>query len=95
MSSFNALKIKVGNEYVNKGQNKDQVINAIGALSKSIYSRCFQWLVDRVNETLDVKTKRQYFIGVLDIAGFEIFDVIFIFKYKKLASNLTIKLKNV
>ena len=35
----------------------------------------FDWLVKRVNETLDVKTKRQYFIGVLDIAGFEIFDV--------------------
>ena len=68
--------IKVGNEYVNKGQNKDQVTNSIGALSKSIYSRLFQWLVDRVNETLDVKAKRQYFIGVLDIAGFEIFDVI-------------------
>ena len=76
--SFDEVKkniLKVGNEYVNKGQNKDQVINAIGALSKSIYSRCFNWLVERVNETLDVKTKRQHFIGVLDIAGFEIFEV--------------------
>jgi myosin heavy chain 6/7 len=35
----------------------------------------FNWLVERVNLTLDVKAKRQYFIGVLDIAGFEIFDV--------------------
>ena len=52
-----------------------QVVNSIGALCKSIYSRSFQWLVDRVNETLDVKTKRQHYIGVLDIAGFEIFDV--------------------
>ena len=67
--------MKVGNEYVNKGQNKDQVTNSIGALSKAIFSRMFDWLVKRVNETLDVKTKRQYFIGVLDIAGFEIFDV--------------------
>jgi myosin heavy subunit len=67
--------LKVGNEYVNKGQNKDQVTNSIGALSKAIFSRMFDWLVKRVNETLDVKTKRQYFIGVLDIAGFEIFDV--------------------
>jgi myosin heavy chain 6/7 len=67
-------RIKVGNEYVNKGQNKDQVVNSIGALSKSIYSRMFNWLVERVNVTLDVKAKRQYFIGVLDIAGFEIFD---------------------
>ncbi len=67
-------RIKVGNEYVNKGQNQTQVVNSIGALSKSIYSRLFQWLVDRVNQTLDAKTKRQHFIGVLDIAGFEIFD---------------------
>ena len=66
---------QVGNEYVNKGQNQTQVVNSIGALSKSIYSRLFQWLVDRVHETLDVKAKRQHFIGVLDIAGFEIFDV--------------------
>ena len=56
-----------------------QVVNSIGALCKSIYSRCFQWLVDRVNETLDVKTKRQHYIGVLDIAGFEIFDVLLFF----------------
>ncbi|UJR08396.1 hypothetical protein I4U23_012667 [Adineta vaga] len=67
-------RIKVGNEYVNKGQNKDQVINSIGALSKSIYFRMFIWLVERVNVTLDVKAKRQYFIAVLDIAGFEIFE---------------------
>ncbi|CAF3453172.1 unnamed protein product [Rotaria sp. Silwood1] len=67
-------RIKVGNEYVNKGQNKDQVINSIGALSKAIYYRIFCWLVERVNTTLDIKAKRQYFIGVLDIAGFEIFE---------------------
>ena len=64
-------------EYLSFEQNKEQVVNSIGALSKSIYSRSFQWLVDRVNETLDVKTKRAHFIGVLDIAGFEIFDVNF------------------
>ncbi|CAF1220495.1 unnamed protein product [Adineta steineri] len=67
-------RIKVGNDYVNKGQTKDQVVNSIGALSKSIYYRIFSWLVERVNVTLDIKAKRQYFIGVLDIAGFEIFE---------------------
>ena len=55
-------RIKVGNEFVNKGQNLTQVVNSIGALCKSIYSRLFAWLVVRVNETLDVKTKRQFFI---------------------------------
>ena len=33
---LNLSFIQVGNEYVNKGQNKDQVINSIGALSKSV-----------------------------------------------------------
>ena len=69
-------KLQVGNEYVNKGQNKAQVENSVGALSKAVFARCFNWLVEKVNETLDVKTvKRDYFIGVLDIAGFETFDV--------------------
>lgn len=46
-----------------------------GALSKAVYDRYFKWLVMRLNETLDTKLPRNYFIGVLDIAGFEIFDV--------------------
>ena len=71
----------MGNEFVNKGQNKEQVVNAVGALSKAIFSRCFYWLVQIVNETLDVKNvKRAHFIGVLDIAGFETFEVS-LFKY--------------
>ena len=48
---------------------------AVGALAKAIYVRMFNWLVARVNKTLDTKNKKQYFIGVLDIAGFEIFEV--------------------
>ena len=47
----------------------------MAALSKAIYARMFGWLVMRVNKTIDTKNKRQYFIGVLDIAGFEIFEV--------------------
>jgi myosin heavy subunit len=40
-----------------------------------MYARSFMWIVDKCNETLDVKTvKRAYFIGVLDIAGFETFE---------------------
>jgi len=68
-------KIKVGTEVVQKAQNKDQVTHSVGALAKSLYDRMFLWLVKRVNKTLDTKAKRNYFIGVLDIAGFEIFDV--------------------
>ncbi|XP_015427953.1 PREDICTED: myosin-7 [Myotis davidii] len=67
-------RVKVGNEYVTKGQNVQQVSYAIGALAKSVYEKMFNWMVTRINATLETKQQRQYFIGVLDIAGFEIFD---------------------
>ncbi|XP_043241397.1 myosin heavy chain, muscle-like isoform X20 [Amphibalanus amphitrite] len=67
-------KIKVGNEFVTQGRNKDQVYYSVGALAKAMYDRMFKWLVKKVNLTLDTKQKRHRFIGVLDIAGFEIFD---------------------
>ncbi|NXM82560.1 MYH7 protein, partial [Oenanthe oenanthe] len=67
-------RVKVGNEYVTKGQNVGQVLYAVGALAKATYDRMFKWLVTRINRTLDTKLARQFFIGVLDIAGFEIFD---------------------
>uniref|UniRef100_A0A674GMW2 Myosin heavy chain 7B n=1 Tax=Taeniopygia guttata TaxID=59729 RepID=A0A674GMW2_TAEGU len=67
-------RVKVGNEYVTKGQNVEQVLYAVGALAKATYDRMFKWLVTRINKTLDTKLARQFFIGVLDIAGFEIFD---------------------
>ncbi|BFZ17428.1 hypothetical protein BsWGS_20467 [Bradybaena similaris] len=67
-------KIKVGTEFVTQGRNLNQVTYSVSALAKSVYDRMFAWLVKRVNKTLDTKNKRQFFIGVLDIAGFEIFD---------------------
>jgi len=67
-------RIKVGNEFVTQGRNKDQVTNSVGALCKGVFDRLFKWLVKKCNETLDTKQKRNSFIGVLDIAGFEIFD---------------------
>uniref|UniRef100_A0A8C8JRZ2 Myosin-7B n=1 Tax=Oncorhynchus tshawytscha TaxID=74940 RepID=A0A8C8JRZ2_ONCTS len=67
-------RVKVGNEYVTKGQTVPQVNNSVSALAKSIYERMFLWMVIRINEMLDTKNPRQFYIGVLDIAGFEIFD---------------------
>ncbi|XP_033941657.1 uncharacterized protein [Pseudochaenichthys georgianus] len=67
-------RVKVGNEYVTKGQTVPQVMNSVPALAKSIYERMFLWMVIRINQMLDTKQARQYYIGVLDIAGFEIFD---------------------
>ncbi|XP_075425194.1 myosin-7-like isoform X2 [Ascaphus truei] len=67
-------RVKVGNEYVTKGQSVQQVNYSTGALAKSVYEKMFLWMVVRINTTLETKQPRQYFIGVLDIAGFEIFD---------------------
>ncbi|XP_063790445.1 myosin-11 isoform X3 [Pseudophryne corroboree] len=69
-------RIKVGRDLVQKAQTKEQADFAIEALAKATYERLFLWLLSRVNKALD-KTKRQgaSFLGILDIAGFEIFEV--------------------
>lgn len=82
-------RIKVGNEFVTQGRNKDQVTYSVGAMSKAMFDRVFKWLVKKCNETLDTKQKRQHFIGVLDIAGFEIFDVSF-FVHNRNNTHLTL-----
>ncbi|NXO05913.1 MYO1A protein, partial [Oriolus oriolus] len=44
------------------------------ALAKNIYSRLFDWLVNRINTSIQVKSGEQRKVmGVLDIYGFEIF----------------------
>uniref|UniRef100_A0A6Q2ZMK6 Myosin-9 n=1 Tax=Esox lucius TaxID=8010 RepID=A0A6Q2ZMK6_ESOLU len=69
-------KIKVGRDFVQKAQTQEQAEFAVEALAKASYERMFRWLVMRINKALD-KTKRQgaSFIGILDIAGFEIFEL--------------------
>ncbi|XP_067871836.1 myosin-7B-like [Heterodontus francisci] len=68
-------QVKIGNECVTKDQNVVQVLYAVGALAKATYDRMFKWLVTRINKTLDTKLPSKFFIGVLDIAGFEIFQL--------------------
>ncbi|XP_046352827.1 myosin heavy chain, non-muscle-like isoform X1 [Haliotis rufescens] len=72
--AFLKPKIKVGRDSVTKAQTKAQVEFAVEAISKALYERMFKWIVSRINRSLD-RTKRQgaSFIGILDIAGFEIF----------------------
>uniref|UniRef100_A0A672V8V8 Myosin heavy chain 3 n=1 Tax=Strigops habroptila TaxID=2489341 RepID=A0A672V8V8_STRHB len=67
-------RVKVGNDYVMKGQTVHQVHQAVNAIAKSVYEKLFFWMVMRINQQLDTKLPRQHFIGVLDIAGFEIFE---------------------
>ncbi|MCJ1473993.1 hypothetical protein MMC13_002649 [Lambiella insularis] len=69
--------VKAGREWVEKVQTPDQVRAGIDALSKGIYERAFGNLVSKINRQLDrtgMGLDDSHFIGVLDIAGFEIFD---------------------
>ncbi|CAH8641262.1 unnamed protein product [Heterobilharzia americana] len=76
IKAFLKPRIKVGKDLVSKAQTKTQVEFAVEAISKSIYEKLFLWLVARINKTLD-KNRRPgaSFVGILDIAGFEIFQV--------------------
>merc|ERR1719249_485822 len=75
VDTFMKPKLKVGKDFVKKGQNKDQVSFAVSATSKSLFARLFDWIVRLVNDSLDTPNPRKNFIGVLDIAGFEIFEL--------------------
>jgi myosin protein heavy chain len=70
-------RVKAGREWVEKVQTPEQVNLSIDALAKGIYERGFGDLVDRINRQLDrsgAGADDSHFIGVLDIAGFEIFE---------------------
>jgi myosin-1 len=44
------------------------------ALAKGIYNNLFEWIIKRVNVSMEAKAASDNAIGVLDIYGFEIFD---------------------
>merc|ERR1712020_594011 len=68
-------KIKVGTEWVTKGQTCEQATNAIGGIARATFDRLFKWLIIKCNDTLiDKSMKKANFTAVLDIAGFEIFE---------------------
>merc|ERR1719350_139930 len=68
-------KLKVGTEWVNKGSTCTNAANSVAGIARAIYERTFRIVVDKCNETLcDPTMKKVTYIGVLDIAGFEIFD---------------------
>merc|ERR1711937_159216 len=67
-------RVKVGSEYVVKGQTCPQVIYSLGAICKAVFERLFNWIVACANRALSTDLPRNFFIGILDIAGFEIFE---------------------
>merc|ERR1712073_119860 len=68
-------KLKVGTEWVSKGSTCTNAANSVSGIARAIYERTFRIVVEKCNETLcDPTMKKVTYIGVLDIAGFEIFD---------------------
>ncbi|XP_065609950.1 unconventional myosin-Ia isoform X1 [Cyrtonyx montezumae] len=66
--------VKVRDESVLTALSVPQGYYGRDALAKNIYSRLFDWLVNRINTSIQVKPgKKRKVMGVLDIYGFEIF----------------------
>merc|ERR1712179_347855 len=74
LTNYCKPKIKVGAELLVKGQTVSKATDSVGAMAKGMFDRLFTFLVNKCNITLNTGMKRHSFIGVLDIAGFEIFD---------------------
>ncbi|KAI5957802.1 MYO1 [Candida theae] len=69
-------KVKAGREFVTKSKKAAEVKFAIDALAKYLYEKLFQLIIKKINLNLnsDEFSSGDLNIGVLDIAGFEIFD---------------------
>ncbi|XP_061621677.1 unconventional myosin-Va isoform X2 [Phyllopteryx taeniolatus] len=68
-------KLKTASETYIKTIPRLQATNARDALSKHIYAKLFNWIVEHVNKALVANLKQHSFIGVLDIYGFETFEI--------------------
>ncbi|XP_020827978.1 unconventional myosin-Vb [Phascolarctos cinereus] len=68
-------KLVTTSETYIKTMSLQQVVNARNALAKHIYAQMFNWIVEHVNKALHTNLKQHSFIGVLDIYGFETFEV--------------------
>ncbi|CAO1620791.1 unnamed protein product [Sympodiomycopsis kandeliae] len=67
-------RVKAGREWVVQSRTRKQVVDEMAALCKTMYEKTFGAIVERINQALDRPTSKSTFIGVLDIAGFEIFE---------------------
>lgn len=79
-------RVLAGREWVTQARTRQQALDELASLCKTLYEKSFGALVDRVNRALDRPTNKSTFIGVLDIAGFEIFETN---TYEQLLINYT------
>lgn len=70
--------IATGREVYTKPVSAEQAVRARDALAKHIYAHLFTWVVDHINQAFapcGIAVREKGFIGVLDIYGFETFQV--------------------
>ncbi|KAL2230174.1 UNVERIFIED_CONTAM: Myosin-8, partial [Sesamum indicum] len=60
-------------ETITKSLNPNDAAVSRDALAKIIYSRLFDWLVNKINNSIGQDPESKFLIGVLDIYGFESF----------------------
>ena len=65
MKAMCSPKVKVGTEYVTKGQTVQQCEYSIAALTKAAFGRLFDWLVRVINRALGNDMPKDFFIGIL------------------------------
>lgn len=69
-------KVKAGREFVQTLKRPSEVKSIIDAFAKFLYEKLFQSIIAKINSSLmGAEHINEHFIGVLDIAGFEIFDI--------------------
>ncbi|XP_062411237.1 unconventional myosin-Vb isoform X2 [Sardina pilchardus] len=68
-------KLVTTSETYVKPMSLKQASNARDALAKHIYAHLFDWIVENINRALHTADKQHSFIGVLDIYGFETFEI--------------------
>jgi len=72
-------KIMVGKDAVDKPVRGDQAPQLRDSISRLVYGKLFLWLIEKMNKTLIAPdpnaTGTKRLLGVLDIAGFESFEI--------------------
>lgn len=68
-------KYRAGREWVTKAQNSIQAKSTLDSLARTLYESLFSHIVKLINRNLDCDNNvSTNYIGLLDIAGFEIFE---------------------
>ncbi|XP_078666638.1 unconventional myosin-Va-like isoform X8 [Branchiostoma floridae x Branchiostoma belcheri] len=68
-------KITAVHQVIEKPLRSSEAMHGRDALAKFLYGQLFDWIVSKINTVLTPQAKENSFIGVLDIYGFEVFEV--------------------